>query len=72
MRRNDVLCCAGLAAVLAAAGCGTSTGGSIPPAPGLVAEVAQVPSKPAASRAGAKVRGPRGRPAQFLDPKYGK
>ena len=72
MWRNDVLCWAGLAAVLAAAGCGASTGRVDPPGPEPGREVAPVPSKPAATRAGAKARGPQGRPAQFLDPKYGK
>ena len=53
MRRNDVLCWAGLAALLTA-GCGASTGETLSPA--SVAEAGPVPSKSTASKAG---EGPR-------------
>ncbi|WP_165226291.1 hypothetical protein [Aquisphaera insulae] len=71
MRRKHVLSWAGLAVSIAAGGCGTSTGGALPPSHALVAEADPIPSKPA-SRAGARARGPQARPAQFLDPRLGK
>jgi hypothetical protein len=71
-RHKVVLRGVGFGVAMSLTGCGSPTAVAPPPPATLVMEAGLTDSVAKSAKSSGKARGPRTRPAQFLDPRFGK